>query len=82
MRVDCYNATECQISDVEIGDTFYGKDNYLYIRINPSEYLVDDTGDLCYAVRLDIGELYRFPPFSSVILADTKVVANIKGGIQ
>lgn len=75
MRVDCYNASECDISSVEYGDTCYysGK---LWIRANVSE--VPITSNKCAIVALDTGDMKVVDSNTQVVLADTKVVANTK----
>ena len=73
MRVDCYNACECAISEIEIGDTFY-YDGYLYIRANEAVIAPDN----CVAVRLDSGDVSICRPDLLVTKADTKVVVNTK----
>ena len=73
MRVDCYNACECAISEIEIGDTFY-YDGYLYIRANEAVIAPDN----CIGVRLDNGDITIFRSGELVTKADTKVVVNAK----
>ena len=73
MRVDCYNACETVLEEIEYGDTFYylGK---LYMRVS------FDIGELERSVVVDLakGEAIFMPNNTQVILADTKVVANTK----
>ena len=73
MRVGCYNACECPISEIEIGDTFYYEGD-LFIRANEAVIAPDN----CIGVRLDNGDLSIFRPDVSVTKADTKVVVNVK----
>ena len=76
MRVDCYNASECPISSIEFGDTFY-YNSELYIKINPSTFIPNNQY-YSWAVALSDGRLTQFDEGTSVILADTKVIANTK----
>lgn len=77
MRVDCYNASECPISSIQYGDTFYHQGE-LYLRVNTAmkHSLEDET--TCWAVALGDGMLMPFDADGSVTLADTKVVVNTK----
>ena len=74
MRVDCYNASSCLISSIQYGDTFY-YDGELYIRVNADLRNGCDHCS-CWAVALGNGALVPISPNVSVVLADTKVVAN------
>ena len=75
MRIDCYNACETEIAELEFGDTCY----YLgtvWMKVNPYSLPVSSTG--CAIVALNNGEMRIVDSSTSVILADTKVVANTK----
>lgn len=75
MRVDCYNASECPISSIQYGDTFYHNATlYLKVNVDMKSSLRDET--TCWAVDLSDGMLMPFGEETSVILADTKVVVN------
>ena len=78
MRVDCYNATECPVSSVEYGDTFYF-DSKLYMKCKLGQNIGTHIEQRwVFIVALDIGEIRGVDPDTQVILADTKVVANTK----
>lgn len=71
MRIDCYNASECAISELECGDTFY-REGILYIKTNVSPFMVAEH--TCFAVSLDVGLLTQFNENTIVTVAETKVV--------
>ena len=74
MRVDCYNACETEIAELEFGDTcYYLGTVWIKVNVNPSLAI---TG--CAIVALNTGELRIVDSSTCVILADTKVVANTK----
>lgn len=78
MRVDCYNASECPLSSLDYGDTFY-LDGRLYIKVGVADVdVVAEYPGRCYIVSLDRGELKSVKEDIAVILADTKVVVNTK----
>ena len=78
MKVDCCNATECPLSSVTYGDTFY-LDGRLYIKVGVTDVdVVSDSFGRCLIVALDRGELRSVKEDIAVILADTKVVVNTK----
>lgn len=78
MRVDCYNASECPISEVACGDTFY-LEGRLWIKVEQCAVdLYPMRTDRCSIVALDRGELRSIKADALVILADTKIVANTK----
>lgn len=74
MRVDCYNACECPVKDIEVGDTFY-YDKELYIRINHGGLIEQKRKDIVFAIMLSTGRLDVFADDATVIKADSKVVA-------
>lgn len=76
MRVDCYNASECPVSSVECGDTFYFAGR-LWIKVEQCNVDLYPM-DRCSIVALDRGELRSIKSDALVILADTKIVANTK----
>ena len=76
MRIDCYNACECDIEDIVYGDTFY-YNGTVCMRVNVDTFLTVTVGDCAY-VRLDTGELILCKSNTGVIKADTKVIANTK----
>ena len=71
MRIDCYNASECSISELEYGDTFY-REGILYLKTNVSPFMLPEHS--CFAVSLDVGLLTRFDDNTIVTIAETKVV--------
>ena len=76
MRVNCYNATECRLSDVQVGDTFY-LDHVLHIKVAPNNVDVFATQqERCFVVALDTGALKSVKADAPVTMADTVVVAN------
>lgn len=75
MRIDCYNACENIIAEVECGDTFYYRGS-LYMRVNP-DILGFDRDDYLI-VDLARGDLEVVKGDTPVIFADTKVVVNTK----
>lgn len=77
MRIDCYNACECSVSSIQYGDTCYYNGD-LYIRVNPSNFRSCVGGDECLLVKLCTGDMITVHQSTSVVLADTKVVANTK----
>lgn len=78
MRIDCYNASECSIEQINCGDTFY-LDGELWIKVAPLGVdLVAPLSDRCYIVSLSRGELRTIKYNAFVVLADTKVVANTR----
>ena len=78
MKIDCYNASGCPISELEFGDNFY-YDNVLYIKVDGVfEMPGDFTVAKCGAVRLDTGMFMWLDETCNVIYADCKVVANSK----
>lgn len=74
MKVDCYNACECPVKDIEVGDTFYYEGD-LYIRIHHGGLIDQSRGDIVYGVMLSTGELCVFADDATVTKADSKVVA-------
>ncbi len=74
MRVDCYNACECPVKDIGVGDTFYYEDD-LYIRINHGGLIDQKRADIVFAVMLSTGVVNVFADDANVIKADSKVVA-------
>lgn len=76
MRVDCYNACECLISELEYGDTFYYL-GALWIKVNLGVALHTES-DKTAIVDLATGELDTVLNSTRVVMADTKVVANTK----
>ena len=78
MRIDCYNATECPVSSVEYGDTFYF-DSKLHMRCRLGMNIGTNLEQRwCYIVSLDVGEIKAVEPDTQVIMADTKIVANTR----
>lgn len=75
MRIDCYNACETWVSEVEYGDTFYYKGS-LYMRVS-ADIIGLELGD-CVIVDLAKGDLTVVKGETDVILADTKIVVNTK----
>lgn len=75
MRIDCYNACETTISELEFGDTCYYLGR-LWIKVNAIGIPVKPTDSVM--VALDSGELSLVDNETNVILADTKVIANTK----
>ena len=72
MRIDCYNASECTIDEIDYGDTFY-LNGILYIHINQTMFGYTDNQ---YAVDLATGMLEKFKPHTVVIKADAVVRAE------
>jgi hypothetical protein len=64
------------IRDIDYGDTFYYKGT-VCMRVNASSWL-PSTAEDCVYVTLDKGEMVVCRDDTSVIKADTKVVANTK----
>ena len=75
MKVDCYNACECEVSSLEYGDTCYHASR-IWIKANVNEIPI--TSNKCALVALDTGEMKVVEANMKVVLADTKVVANTK----
>ena len=75
MKVDCYNACECPVVDITIGDTFYYEGD-LYIRISHGGLIHQTRSDVAFGVMLSTGGLCVFADDTEVIKADAKVVAN------
>ena len=71
MRIDCYNACECPISELECGDTFY-REGVLYIKANVSPFMTAKHD--CFALALGVGLLTQFDENTMVTIAETKVV--------
>ena len=76
MRVDCYNACECELKELTAGDTFY-LDGALYLKVS-----IDDVDvvampmlDRCLVVDLARGVLKSVKAEAIVLKADTRVVA-------
>jgi hypothetical protein len=81
MRVDCYNASECPLTSLDYGDTFY-LDGVLYIKLGIADVdVVADYPGRCFIASLDKGELKSVKDDIAVILADTKVIINVKDAI-
>lgn len=74
MKVDCYNACECPVKDIVVGDTFY-YDKELYIRIGHGGLIEQKRNDIVFAVKLSTGLIDVFSDDASVTKADSKVVA-------
>lgn len=78
MRIDCYNASECSVIDIQYGDTFY-YNSELYMRVSGVPVREPQAcTDICWAVSLSTGALTSFNSDISVIFADTKVVVNTR----
>ena len=81
MRIDCYNASECPVINIQYGDTFY-YNSELYMRVSGASRVPigepQACTDICWAVSLSTGALTSFNSDISVILADTKVVVNTR----
>lgn len=76
MRVNCYNATECSVAEVEVGNTFY-LESVLYIKVGVFDVdVVAEYPGRCFIVSLDRGELKSIREDTRVILADTMVVVG------
>ena len=78
MRIDCYNACECDVAELECGDTCY-YNSTICIRLNFRR--MDNgvpTSDMAAIAELNTGNVLFLPKDTKVILADTKVVANTK----
>ena len=71
MRVDCFNACECELSELLSGDTFY-LDGALYLKAYMESTAMAD-GE--YVVDLARGEIMVVLKNTIVQKADTKVVA-------
>lgn len=76
MRVDCYNACECDVSTLTDGDTFYYRGE-LWIKVNATMSIAM-SADECAIVALGDGMLTVVKGDTRVLLADTKVVVNTK----
>lgn len=81
MRIDCYNACECDVVELEYGDTCY-YNSTICIRLNLTrgsyEYNGVPISDMAVIAELNTGNVLFLPKDTKVILADTKVVANTK----
>lgn len=82
MRIDCYNACECDVIELEYGDTCY-YNSTICIRLNLTSYnLTSYSGvpisEMVVVAELNTGNVLFLPKDTKVILADTKVVANKK----
>lgn len=79
MRIDCYNACECEVSSVEYGDTFY-YNGRLCMRCRLGEGITSqaECTNCVYIIYLDVGEVMAVEYDTIVILANTKVVADTK----
>lgn len=75
MRVDCYNACECRVEEIVVGDTFYYEGD-LYIRVAHGGMITRGTANAVCAVMLSTGALCAIADDVQVIKADAKVVAN------
>ena len=73
MKVECYNASECPISQLQYGDTCY-YNNELCIKTNVSAYRPLEKQ--CWIVFLGRGELLSISNDTLVTFASTKVVAD------
>ena len=71
MRVDCYNACECSLSELFSGDTFY-LDGTLYLKAYSQKEILEDCD---FIVDLARGEIMLAKRDTMVQKADTKVVA-------
>ena len=80
MRIDCYNACECDVAELEYGDTCY-YNSTICIRLNLTSCRMDNgvpISDIAVVAELNTGNVLFLPKDTKVILADTKVVANTK----
>lgn len=78
MRVDCYNASECPLTALDYGDTFY-LDGVLYIKLGIADVdVVAEFPGRVFIASLDKGELRSVKDDVAVLYADTRVVANLK----
>lgn len=75
MRIDCYNACETDILELEYGDTCYYLGR-LWIKVNAVGVPMKPAQ--CVLVALNNGDLIFVENETCVILADTKVIANTK----
>ena len=76
MRVNCYNATECPLSEIFVGDTFY-LNSTLCIKVLPDNVDVFATQqDRCFVVELEKGILKSVKADAPVIKAETEVVTH------
>jgi hypothetical protein len=66
---------------LDYGDTFY-LDGVLYIKLGIADVdVVADYPGRCFIASLDKGELKSVKDDIAVILADTKVIINVKDAI-
>lgn len=72
MRIDCYNACECGLGDLDFGDTFY-LDGALYLKVQC--YFNPSKSGYSYIVDLARGAMRSESDETIVAKADTKVVA-------
>ena len=76
MRIDCYNACECAVKELTIGDTFYLDGAlYLLVGIDDVDVIAMPMTDRCLIVDLARGRLCSIKSDVRVAKADTKVVA-------
>ena len=76
MRVNCYNASSCVLSDLTAGDTFYFEDKlFIKVAVGTVDVVAEYPGRT-YIVALDTGELRSVKSDISVVLALTEVVAR------
>ena len=77
MRVDCYNACECTVDEIMVGDTFY-LDGVLYLKVGVAD--VDLVAmpmlNRCLIVELGRGVLKSIKAEAVVTRAETRIVAN------
>ena len=78
MRVNCCNASECPVSEITVGDTFY-LNGRLYIKVAVANVdVVSETKGRCLIVSLDRGELMSVKEDVPVVYAETEVKAFSK----
>lgn len=76
MRVNCFNASECPVSEITCGDTFYFESE-LCIKVAPFNVdVIAPTQGRCYIVVLSTGELKSVKDEAPVIKADTEIVTK------
>lgn len=76
MRVNCYNASECPVSEITCGDTFYFEGK-LCIKVAPFDVdIIAPMQGRCYIVSLETGELRSIKDDAPVSKAETEIVTK------
>ena len=75
MKIDCYNASECLLINIAVGDTFYYK-NTLYMRVDGIPNLDDRASSKVWAVELGKGLVTWFESDCTGTFARCKVVVD------